>query len=351
MWIRRLSDVALAAVLAVAPATAWGAPSGPAATRDDPLVEYRSRFKLGMDRYKAGALAEAIGYWEPVYRELGAQTGYRLAYDLGIAYGEIGDATRAIERLQAFVDEAEARRLRGETLEPIVEREETDARARIAAFTSTRGRIRVEAGTSPLAVQIDGNEPRLAGFIAWVTPGTHSVTFAPGTPDAESVSLEIHAGEVRAVVPSPPATPHAAIDAVGRAPPPLGDVSASPAPEARASEIVRPFGPPVLYVSGGLTVAATVTAIVLESEAASLHEKFSAEQQRMGGVIPESDRGQFATTRTWAYAAVGGSVGLAAVTAGLCVWYFLGASRNDAAPAPALDIGRHGASASVTWRF
>ncbi len=349
MWTRRLSERLVAIALVVVPARAAAAPPE-AAPREDGLNEYRARFKLGMDRYKAGALAEAIGYWEPVYRELGAQTGYRLAYDLGVAYGEIGDATRAIERLQAFVDETEARRARGEATEPMVAREEADARARVASLTSSRGQLRVDTAATPLAVQIDANEPRLAGFVAWVTPGAHTVTFAPGTPEAEKVSIDIRAGEVRSVVPPPRASAPAG-EPPGHAPPPLGDVSVSPGRESRRAEIVRPFGPPVLYVGGGLTVAATVTAIVLESEAASLREKFTAEQVRLGGVIPEGDRSQFATTRTWAYAAIGGSIGLAGITAGLCAWYFLGASRSDATPAPALDIGRHGASASLTWRF
>ena len=67
------------------------------------MEQYRERFKQGMDRYKAGAPAEAIGYWEPIYRELGEQKGYRLAYNLGVAYAELGDATRAAERLESFL--------------------------------------------------------------------------------------------------------------------------------------------------------------------------------------------------------------------------------------------------------
>ena len=37
------------------------------------------------------SLAEAVGYWEPIYRELGDEKGYRLAYDLGVVYQELGD--------------------------------------------------------------------------------------------------------------------------------------------------------------------------------------------------------------------------------------------------------------------
>jgi len=84
-----------------------------APVNDDALAEYRERFKQGMDRYNQGAAAEAIGYWQPIYRELGEQKGYRLAYNLGVAYAELGDATKAAEHLQAFVTEVDARRARG----------------------------------------------------------------------------------------------------------------------------------------------------------------------------------------------------------------------------------------------
>jgi hypothetical protein len=344
MWTRRLSEIAIVAAAALASANALAEPRPP--MPDDPLTPFRNRFKLGMDRYKAGAMAEAIGYWEPVYRELGPQTGYRLAFDLGVAYAEIGDITRAADRLQAFLDEAAARRTRNESIEPIVAKEELDARTRIASYTSTRGRIRVEAGPAPLAVQVDADEPRLAGFVAWVTPGVHAVTFAPGSASAERRAVEAHAGELTAIAPSPPPGP---------APPPPESPRPTPPvvwepPRSASTVIVRPFAPPVLYVGGALTVAATVTAIVLESEAASLRENYTAEQQLLG-TIPQDDRARFATTRTWAYASVGGAVGFGAVTAGLAAWYFLGASRGESAVAPVVDVDRNGASIWLTGRF
>ncbi|MGD0530463.1 MAG: hypothetical protein ABSE49_35345, partial [Polyangiaceae bacterium] len=74
MWIRRLSELAVVACLALAAADARAVPP-PATTMDDPMEQYRERFKQGMDRYRAGAPAEAVGYWEPIYRELGEQKG------------------------------------------------------------------------------------------------------------------------------------------------------------------------------------------------------------------------------------------------------------------------------------
>jgi hypothetical protein len=213
MWTRRPSDVVVPALLATyvacfaVPAREALAAPPPATTMDDPIAQFRERFKQGMDRYKAGAPAEAIGYWEPIYRELGEQKGYRLAYDLGIAYEELGDATRAADRLQSFLAEVDARRGRSETLAAIVAKEEGDARQRMADLVATKGRISVQAGTPPAAAQVDAGEPRLAGFVAWVTPGDHAVTFAPGTPQQETKSVTVHAGEKVDVTPSPPAPP------------------------------------------------------------------------------------------------------------------------------------------------
>src|SRR5260370_30559712 len=179
MWIRRPSELALVGCMILASAPAAATPPAPAGVSvDDPLAVYRERFKLGMDQYKAGALANAIGYWEPVYRELGNEKGYRLAYNLGVAYAELGDATRAAERLQSFLDEVDARRARAEPLGDTVAKEEADARARIAGLVASKGRIRVLAGSSPVAAQVDANEPRVAGFVVWVTPGEHVVTFS-----------------------------------------------------------------------------------------------------------------------------------------------------------------------------
>jgi hypothetical protein len=157
MWIRRLSELAITATLVASASTAHAAPP-PATSMDDPMDQYRERFKLGMDRYRAGAVAEAIGHWEPIYRELGEQKGYRLAYDLGVAYEELGDATRAAERLRSFLAEVDARRARGDTVPALVIKDETDARTRVAGLVATKGRIHVDGGPQPRAAQVDASE-------------------------------------------------------------------------------------------------------------------------------------------------------------------------------------------------
>jgi hypothetical protein len=292
-----------------------------------------------MDRYNAGQAAEAIGYWEPVYRELGEQTGYRLAYDLGVAYAALGDSTHSAERLQAFLTEVDARRARGEALGAIVEKEEADARARLAALISNHGRIRVGAATPPTAAQVDSSEPRLGGFVAWVTPGEHVVVFAPGTAAAQTSKVTVQAGEIVELAP-PPSVERAAPESL--APAPAEAISPAGLPQQALPSAKEPGPPmethalvPVVVATGaGVTMAATIAAILLESHATALHDRFVAEQaQAPRHTIAPSDRQTFYEARTFAYAATGTAIGLGVFTAGLATWYFWGrAVRPTIAP-------------------
>lgn len=332
MWIRRPSELALVACFALVAVDARALPP-PATSMEDPIAQYRERFKQGMDRYKAGAPAEAVGYWEPIYRELGEQKGYRLAYNLGVAYAELGDATRAAERFESFLGEVDARRTRGETIASIVTKEEADARGRVAGLVATKGRIHVDAGTPPRAAQVDASEPRLAGFVAWVTPGEHTVVFAPGTPDQETKTVTVHAGDMLDVAPSPPsppATPTASASETATpaaSPPP--PFAPPPQPPLVRPERQHPFSPVYVAVSGGLALGAAIAAIPLEQHAWTLYD------QDTGATRTTAASQSFYTARTWAYVTVGGAIGLAAATASLAAWYFLGASTREIVVTPA----------------
>jgi hypothetical protein len=333
MWTRRLFELTLFGWLLSAGATAAAQEAG----TEDSLEHYRERFKLGMERYKLGALAEAVGYWEPIYRELGEQKGYRLAYDLGVAYAELGDATRAAERLQSFLAEVAARRARGEAIAPIVEKEETLAQARIDGLVTTKGRIVVEGGATPRAARVDAQEPRLAGFVAWVTPGEHTVIFGPGTPEAETKTVEVHAGEIVEVRPAPdPAPPPPLAPVVSAEPSSLPLAALAPPVLPLASEhpsrrnVGHPFSPAFIAVGGGLTVAAGVAAGATLANAWTLRNRFT----QQGYARTQADYQSFGSARTWAYVTVGGAVALATITAGLAAWYFLGGSTPDAGRSP-----------------
>jgi hypothetical protein len=344
MWLRRLSEHALLASLALAAPRAHATPRASAGgeTPDDPLAAYRGQFKLGMERYNAGALAEAIGYWEPIYRELGDENGYRLAYDLGIAYQQLGDATRAAERLQAFLVEAEARRTRGEATAAIVEKEKSDARVRVDGLIATKGRVYVEAGSVPRSARLDASEPRLAGFVAWVAPGLHTVTFAAGTLDMETRIVHVEAGEIVEVAPKP----QLPVDTTPE--PPV--LVLPPAPLVEPREMHRPFAWPLIAITGGVAVVAGIAAVPLENTALSLFDRYQNERATTG-TISQVHRDHYANTRTSAYAAVGGAIGFTVVTAGLAVWYFLGTSERDVIVRPTLSSELGGASLGLVGRF
>ena len=366
MSTRPPSEAALAAGLAIALALVASGPRARAdapdsevkpatpTTTDDPMAQHRDRFKLGMDRYKAGDAAEAIGYWAPIFGELGPQRGYRLAYNLGIAYAQIGDATRAAERLQSFLDEVDVRRGRGETLGGLVTREEEDARDRMAAMRASRARIHVAELPVPIGVQIDGDEPRLAGFVAWVTPGAHSVTFGPGTEHAETKAVDAAAGELIEVAPTPvetaaPAPPPAPLAAIPAAIPPQPAAAPSP-PAPRRPESRRPFSPAWLYAGGALTAGATIAAVVVEIEANSFRDRLVGERNS-NGTIPANERSNFSTTRTWAYASLGSAIALAGATAGLGVAYAIGSARRESTVTPAAAIANKAAWLGVRVAF
>jgi hypothetical protein len=305
MSIRRRSEIAFLVLLAIpAQGARAAAPGSSEAAVADPLNPYRERFKLGMDRYKAGAIADAVAAWEPIYRDIGPAAGYRLAYNLGVAYAELGDATRATERLRSFLDEVDARRTRGERLEARVTTEESDARTRIAGLVPTT--------KQPL---VDTERPQ------------HP---------ADTVDVEPE--------PGPAAS----------APPPAAGVDSAPAFVPMRSAVrdapARPFSPVLLYVSGGLALAAGATAVALEVNANALRTRFVGERVA-DGTISQQDRDTFSTARTWSYAALGGAIGCGAVTAGLVTWYLLGASRHEAPVTVTGGAAPTGGAVGLSARF
>jgi hypothetical protein len=343
MWTRLPSSLAAAlAALALATTQARAAPSSTSEPDEDALAGYRGQFKRGIDRYKAGALAEAIGYWEPIYRELGQQSGYRLAYDLGIAYEESGDPTHAAERLEDFLTEVDARRARGEPFAPIVEHDEADARVRIESLIATTGRIRVQSTSAPRTARVDAREPRLAGFVAWVLPGDHTVTFAAGTPDVEARRVHVGAGEMVEVAPTPPPPPPPPEPIIVRVAPPAPAL----APPATRRETHHPFPWPLMAVSGGVALAAGIAAVPLYNSVGALYDRLSSER-----TIAGNDRDSYDRSRTSAYSVAGAAIGFGALTAGLAAWYFLGTSEHEVTIAPALGPRLEGVSLKMSARF
>ena len=363
--LRHFEIAAALAVMLVAGNASADPPAKPRATGDS-LDAYRERFQIGMNEYRIGAVANAIAYWEPLYLALGPRDGYRLAYDLGVAYLQVGDLTLAAERLESFLDEVTMRRESGDIVSAMVTKEEGDARARIAELVATKARIRVAASdASPgLSAQIDEGSLRPAGFVAWVAPGQHTIAFStsPEGTFSNTRILSAAAGELIDVAPAPrsEAPSPAATEAT---PAPVlslqGPVAAPSAQEGLAPTLRRapaetrvrhPVAPPVILASGALTAVAVAVTIPLGVHTFSLHSRFVDEQASTGS-ISTADRQSFDETRTAYDVALGSAIAFGALTAALTTWYFAGSSRENAAFEPVVAHERGGASLAVRARF
>ncbi len=305
MSIRTRSELALclAALMVALPALAQDAPLPQQDhTEDDPAIAaYRERFKMGLERYKAGDVAQAIQYWEPLYRDLGPQKGYRVAYDLARAYETFGDATRAAERFVVFVDETSARRSKGETIDELVEKEAEDATQRLESLKKNRARISVPATTPPSSVAVDATEPRLAGFVAYVVGGAHTVVFDPGSNDMQRKEVSVANGEEIQVTKDSPAAP----------PPP------PPLPVVTRPETTHPFSPAWIFVAGGATLASGVIPYLTYSHANDLRDRFSPPH-----AATASEQSDYSSARALAYGSWALPIALGLFTTALATVYF-----------------------------
>jgi hypothetical protein len=314
---------------------------GLAANADDALQLYRDRFSLGMEKYKAGAMAEAIRAWSAIYEEIGPQRGYRLSFDLARAYEANSETSRAAERYQSFLDEVVARRAANATLDPIVETEEKEAERRLVDLNSTNGRIRIVPSTRSVVAQVDTADPRLGAFVSYVAPGDHVVVFAPGSTDEERREVTVQAGEVVDVSPMvhpgpAPPTPRLVLPAL-----------ASPeADKVRRLEIQHPFSPIVLYVAIGVSAASVIVPAITYAHAYSLLDTYAATTSASERRTIEAE---YNGARTEAYATLSVPIVLAAATAGLVAYYFAGSKERQVQVGATLLPG--GALTAISGEF
>lgn len=323
------SEIVLATVLAILGASRM------AHADDDPeIAARRERFRAGMEKYVAGRYADAIVVWEAIYREIGEKAGYKLAFDLGRAYDQFGDSTRAAERYEIFVREVERRRTEGAAAAPEIDRWEQEANDRLAALAQTKGRIRVAAGERPTLVRIDAGEARLAGFVAYVAPGRHTVTFGTGA-DATAEEIDIREGAIVELAPPPPRPPPPS------APPPPGrpDGAASRPPRFE-TRVDRPFSAVFLYAGAGATVVSVVVPLLTYSSALAVRDDYEAANDR-GDAHAAAIASEYESARETAYATVAVPIALGLATAGLATWYFMGSKETR------VRIG----AGSITGRF
>ena len=343
MWTTTRSDrhragaavlVALTVLLAAetsradVPARAPDAEGTPAPNPLDPL---RERFRAGMDKYKAGAFADAVVIWESIYRELGTDKGYRLAFDLARAYDELGDFIKAADHYESYLEQVARRRAASETLEATVQRQEEVALDRLEKIAAIKARIHVKAGTKPSIVQVDNTPARVAGFIVYVEPGAHVVTYGTGK-DADVRRLTVALGAVVDVEP---------VDEVPLAPPPS---------ETRyETRMEPPFSPAILWIGGGVAALSLILPAITYGNALSIKSDYDDPS------TPRADKARLASdydsARTNAYASVVVPAVFTAAVGGLALWYVLGTKETRTPITPSANVGPTGMSLGASARF
>ena len=321
-----------ALTLALAPSLAHAAPapaSAPAPAH--PLDSLRERFRAGHDKYKSGAFAEAIVIWESIYRDLGPEKGYRLAFDIARAYDELSELIKAAEHYETYLEQVAARRREGELLEPQVEKQEVDARERLEKIAAQKARVRVNAGDRPILARVDSAPPRVAGFTLFVEPGDHTVTFGEGAA-SDVRKLSLRQGELLEV--DPPKAP---------------ELPPSPPATRWESRTEHPFSPTVIWVGAGVAVVSLVIPAVFYANALSVKSDYD------DTATTRSDKERLATdyssARTNAYASIIVPAVFTAATGGIALWYVLGTRETRVPITPSPSIGPTGASLDLTGRF
>jgi hypothetical protein len=303
----------------------------PSPSPADALDTLRERFREGMDRYKAGAFAEAVVIWESIYRELGSDKGYRLAFDLARAYDELGDPIKAADHYESYLEKVAQRRTEGETLEPNVSRQEEIARERRDKIAAVKGRICVRAAVHrPVIARVDGTSPRVAGFIVYVEPGAHVVTFGSGR-DADVRNVTVTRGQLLDVDPREEA--------------PLGP----PAEPRFETRVEHPFSPLVLWVGAGVAAASIIVPVVTYANALSIKSDYDS--PTTSAADRATLRNDYDSARTNAYASVVVPALFTAAVGGLALWYVLGAKETRVQVQPTANVSPTGASVGVTGRL
>lgn len=182
---------------ALAAPTAPSAPPPAAPAPPDMVAVMKEANRL----FDLGRYAEAIPLYETVLQTLGSK-GFKVHFNLGLAYEKTGDITSAVEHYTAFIDASDKDPFStAEVLARV-----RDANDSLASLKERYGAIRVTTTrTDPVFYRIAGGPPRAAGTTFWVAPGEHSVELDTGTARVRTVRVKVQAGQTIPVpVDAPP---------------------------------------------------------------------------------------------------------------------------------------------------
>ncbi|MBX3187717.1 MAG: tetratricopeptide repeat protein [Labilithrix sp.] len=300
----------LAALLALA--CALGAP---AEARADPAPapEHDSAFKSGLEQYGRGNYVAAIATWESLLATMGEDRGYKVLFNLGLAYQQIGDVTKAIERYAAFVKQVEQQPYGSTDLAARAD----EAKARLAQLQEAYGAVNVHAPKrgGPILTRVGMAEPRAAGYVVWLAPGPHSVDIFVGTQQQKTITFEIVRGQTVDIDTSPPEEPPPP------PPPPQETRPLAPAPDATKRIVIL-----------GATATAISLAVPLTLFFVAGGKRDDAEQLGRGHSGYADAQSSYDTWRTVYYVSYALPATLALATA--AVWAF--GSKSDATPSVAI---------------
>jgi hypothetical protein len=262
---------------------------------------------MGLSRYGHGDYAGAIEVWERLLATMGEERGYKVLYNLALAYQGAGDITKAVDAYSAF--EARVAALPDPPKASLARAAE--ARARRQQLEKSNGLLHVQAPRrgGPVLTRLDSSEPRPAGYAAWLPPGPHQVTLSVGTEGEHTVPVTIEAGKTQEVDSTPPEPPPATPQPVA--------VSFVPAPAPAQPEAQSGVSNWVWIGAGATLVSAALPAILF---AVASTKRDDAAAFPTGSTQYPGARDTYDTWRTAYYASYALPGALAAATVAVLVW-------------------------------
>ncbi len=303
------ASVAAALLLAAQVARADAPPPPP-----QPSPEHEAAFKSGLAHFEQQDYVGAIQTWESLLATMGEERGYKVLYNLGLAYEAIGDVTHAIERFRAFDRQVGQR----DDKTPDLEARAADARMRAGQLEATHGAVYVDAPRrgGVVLTRVGTADPRAAGYVVWLAPGRHEVEIFVGTNRARLVPVDVEAAKAVHVDTTPPEEP---------APPP------PPPPEPPSSTL--------LWIGAGATIASVALPVSLFFVARGKRD--DAESLGAGATSYADARSTYTTWRTVYYASYALPAALGIATG---VAYLLRST-------PSTTVGVSPGGVSVAGRF
>jgi tetratricopeptide (TPR) repeat protein len=289
------------------------ADGGPAPS--SPSADAAAAFRNGLALYQQQNYVGAISTWEGLVGTLGDERGWKILYNLGLAYQAVNDVTRAIDRFETFTRRVDAM---ARPLDPELEARYEDARSRARALEETYGRVvvRAPAHGPPVMTRVGHADPRPAGYSLYLAPGPQSLELGAGTAHVRVVNVDVVAGHsVEIDTTEPDDVPSSPIVTASRAAPPVTTTTATTAtttPHDEAS--TRPLSPWV-WLGSGAAVTAVSFVLPIALYATGNRDREVASALGPGNTAYASAVDRYDTVRTAYFASSALPAALAVATA------------------------------------